>query len=245
MRIIDLSTPLDFEFSVPQPPFINDRKLSEIRYTNTFQDSGFIDTEFTISSHTGTHVVAPMMVLRRDEKPGKYALSDIPLEQLYGWTVTLDVPKGEMQAITADDLEKAAWTIQIKEGDIVLIHTGWGRYFVDEPRNSYYLYSKHPGLEIDGAEWLVRKRIKAFGIDTMNVQCAKYSLFLTQEEKESGVARHIEPIHRLLLQNDIVLIEQLRNLDKLVGRRVVCGFIPLPFKDLEASPIRAVAFLED
>ena len=79
----------------------------------------------------------------------------------------------------------------------------------------------------------------------MSVQCAKYSLFLTEEEKNSGVARHIEPIHRLLLQNDIVLIEQLCNLDKIVGQRVVCGFFPLPFKDLEASPIRAVAFLEN
>lgn len=245
MRILDLSTPYDREQSVPQPPFVSERKLSELRYTNTFEDSGFIDTEFTFSSHAGTHVVAPMMVFSKAEKKGKYALDDIPLKQLYGWTVVLDIPKRELEPITAEDLEKASAGLEIKEGDIVLVHTGWGRYFVDEPKNGYYLYNKHPGLEIDGAEWLVKKKVNAYGQDTMSVQCAKYSLFLTEEDKNSGAMRHIEPIHRLLLQNDIVLIEQLFNLDEIAGRRVVCGFFPLPFKDLEASPIRAVAFLED
>ena len=244
MKMLDLSTPFDFEFSVPQPPFITERKLSELRYTNTFEDSGFIDTELTLSSHAGTHVVAPMMVFSRREKQGKYALGDIPMEQLYGWTVVLDIPKGELAPITAGDLEKASSNLEVKAGDIVLVHTGWGRYFVDEPKNGDYLYNKHPGLEIDGAEWLVKKKIKAYGQDTMSVQCAKYSLFPSAEEKNSGVVRHAEPIHRLLLQNDIVLIEQLCNLDKIAGRRVICGFIPLPIVDREASPVRAIAFLD-
>jgi hypothetical protein len=31
-------------------------------------------------------------------------------------------------------------------GDIVLVHTGWGKYFEKEPRNSHYLFTKRPGL---------------------------------------------------------------------------------------------------
>lgn len=245
MRILDISTPYDWDCSVPQPPFISDRKLNELRWTFTFEDSSYIDAEFTLSSHAGTHIVAPMMVFRREEKAGKYSLDQIPLEQLYGWTTVLDIPKGELEPITAADLEKASKDLEIREGDIVLVHTGWGRYFVTEPRNGYYLYNRHPGLEIDAAEWLVNKKIKAYGQDTMGVQCAKYSLFMTEEEKLSGMTRKIEPVRRLLLGNDIALIEQLHNLDKISSRRVVCGFFPLPFKGVEASPIRAVAFLED
>ena len=244
MELLDLSTPIDWENSVPQPPFVAERGLSEIRATNTFEDSAFIDSEFTLSSHAGTHVVSPMMVFSKTEKKGIYAINDIPLEQFYGWTAVLDIPKGELEPITVHDLDRASRALKIIPGDIVLVHTHWGKYFVADPKNGYYLYNKHPGLDVESAEWLIGKKIKAYGQDTMGIQCGKYSLFPSEDEKEQGVIKHHEPIHRLLLQNDILIIEQLYNLDKIAGRRLICGFFPLPFTELEASPIRAVAFLD-
>jgi kynurenine formamidase len=252
VRIIDLSTPYDMEWSVPQYPYVTEKGLLKIWFTNTFPHDGFVDTAFTLGSHVGTHIDAPMHWCRRHEKKGMYTLDEIPLEQLFGETIVWDIPKKPVlphgEPITAGDFEKANEILPVREGDIVLVHTGWGRYFYEEPKHLKYIHSKGPGLDLSGAEWLVKKKIKAYGQDTMGTQFrGKYSFYLSEEEKEAGVAPidHIEPVHHLLLMNDIVLIEHLCNLDKVAGRRIIAGFFPLPFKGVEGSPVRALAFLEE
>jgi kynurenine formamidase len=250
VKLIDLSTPYDKDYSVPQPPF--DHAGLEIEHVKTPPRDGVYSSKFTITCHYGTHMDAPMHMFSREEKKGKYYLGDIPLEQMYGETVVLDIPKGVEEPygapITAADLEKATKAskeLEIREGDIVLVHTGWGRYFVEDPKSGPYIFYKGPGLDIDGAEWLVTKKIKAYGQDTIGTQYKKYQFFPTKEELIRGVKPSGEPVHKILLGHDIILLEHLYNLDKIKGRRVICGFFPLPFVDIEASPIRAVAFLEE
>ena len=234
----------------PSSPYEHEKL--EIKTYFTVPRDGRYTSEFTMCAHMGTHVDAPMHVFSREKKKGKYYLGDIPLDQLYGETVVLDIPKGEEEPygapITAADLEKASKVskeLEVMAGDIVLVHTGWGRYFEEDPKTGYYIFFKGPGLDIGGAEWLVKKRIKAYGQDTIATQYKKYIFTPTREELDRGVRPNAEPVHKMLLANDIVLIEHLYNLDKIAGRRVTCGFFPLPFKDIEASPIRAVAFLEE
>jgi kynurenine formamidase len=41
------------------------------------------------------------------------------------------------------------------------------------------------------------------------------------------------------------LIEHLTNLDQVAGKRIIAGFFPLPFKGIDACPVRAVAFIEE
>jgi len=250
VKIIDLSTPFDKDYSVPQPPLPWHKY--EIKHVRTMPRDGRWTSEFTLNCHVGTHIDTPMHVCTREEKKARWCLGDIPLEQLFGETVVLDIPKGEEKPygapITAEDLEKASRAskeLEIQGGDIVLVYTGWGRYFVEEPKLGEWIYHMGPGLDISGAEWLIKKRIKGYGQDTMGTQWKRYGVSLTEEEAERGVKRIGDPIHRMMLLNDIVLFEHLHNLDKIAGRRVICGFFPLPFKDIEASPIRAMAFLEE
>jgi kynurenine formamidase len=252
VKIIDLSTPFDMESSVPQYPYVAKKELFKIWFTNTFPQDGFVDSAFTLGSHVGTHIDAPMHWCRRDEKKGMYTLDDIPLERLFGETVVWDIPKKPAlphgEPITAEDFEKANEILPVREGEILLVHTGWGRFFVEEPKNLYYIHSKGPGLDLSGAEWLVKRKIKAYGQDTMGTQFrGKYSFYLSEKEKEDGTPpiEHKEPVHHLMLMNDIVLIEHLFNLDKVAGKRIIAGFFPLPFKGIEGSPVRALAFLED
>lgn len=249
VKLVDLSTPFDTEYSVGMPPF--EYEKYEIKPIRTFGRDGRRTSEFTLNCHIGTHIDAPMHACTREEKEGKWYLGDIPLEQLFGETVVLDIPKGLEEPygapITAEDLEKASSVskeLEIREGDIVLVHTGWGHYFVDEPKTGDYIFYKGPGLEESGAKWLVKKKIKGYGQDTCGTQWKKTFFFPTPEEKEHGEKHLGEHIHRIMLLNDIVLLEHLYNLDKIAGRRVICGFFPLPFKDIEASPMRAVAFVE-
>ncbi len=244
MRILDLSTAFDREFSTPQPPFVSERRLDEIRYTNTFEDSGFVDSELYLSTHAGTHVEAPMMVFARGEKEGRYFLEDFPIDELYAWTAVLDVQKGPLEPITADDLEAASKDVTVESGDFILVHTGWGRYFEQERKHGRYLWENHPGLDPSGAEWVVSKEARGYGQDTMSVQCAKYPLLITEEQQREGQTRPDHAVHKALLGNDILCICQLTNLDQVANQRLVCGYFPLPFRELEASPIRAVAFLD-
>ncbi len=251
VRIVDLSTPYDWQYSSPTYPVAKDLRLYQLSWTFTLPRDGFYMSEYVLGCHIGSHMDTPMHWVRKADYTGKYyALDEVPLEALYGETVCFDIPKGPgAQGIHAEDFEKACkdQNLEVKEGDIVLVHTGWGRYFHDEPKNNYYIYQQCPGLDLDGAEWLVRKKIKGYGQDTMGTQCKDHSFYLTESEKKSGEAyiSHIEPVHHKMLENDILLFEHLYNLDKIKGRRVICGFFPLPLVGVEASPIRALAFLED
>lgn len=249
VRIVDLSTPYDWHNSIAQYPVAKEMGLFRLGWTFTLPRDGFYMSEFTLGCHIGSHMDAPMHWVKEHEKTGKYyTLDDIPLEQLYGEAVVLDIPKGPgAQGIHAEDFERASRGLEVKEGDIVLVHTGWGRYFEADPKNNYYMFQQGPGLDLDGAQWLIEKKIKAYGQDTIGTQRKKYSFYLSDEEKNSPIAYQdrTEPVHHLMLKNDIVLLEHLYNLDKIVGRRVTCGFFPLNLLGVEASPIRALAFLED
>jgi kynurenine formamidase len=91
----------------------------------------------------------------------------------------------------------------------------------------------------------VKKKVKALGTDTVVTPHPKHKLGGgSAEDVAKGSIRSYEPVHRTLLGNDIVLIEQLTNLDKIKGQRVTCSFFPLPVKGLDGCPIRALAFVD-
>jgi kynurenine formamidase len=74
------------------------------------------------------------------------------------------------------------------------------------------------------AEYLVRKKIKMVGIDTLSIDCFETSEF---------------PAHVTFLGNRIPIIENLKNLD-LMSQRSYFMALPLPIKEGSASPIRAI-----
>ena len=58
-----------------------------------------------------------------------------------------------------DDLERAR--PEIRPGDIVIVNTGWHRYYGDNRR--YFVES--PGTYKEAGEWLRDRGVKGFGID--------------------------------------------------------------------------------
>ena len=73
--------------------------------------------------------------------------------------VVVSIPKEKWEVITAEDLEKA--TPEIREGDIVIVNTGWHRYWGDSRK--YFVES--PGTYDEAGAWLAEKKVKGFGID--------------------------------------------------------------------------------
>ena len=240
MKIIDLTCPLDLDYSLPL--HLTNLDSYEWMVSRTIKRDGLRISKMMLLTHCGTHIDAPMHVFERHEKDGIYSVDEWPLEQLYGETVVLDVPKGELEEITAEDLEKAK--PEVREGDIVLVHTGWGRYYVEDRKSSTYITNRRPGFVISAIEWAVKKKVKALGSDLVVPNHPKYQFYPPAEEAERGAVEVYEPIHKTMLGNNIISIEQLTNLDKIKGQRVIAGFFPLPVKGLDGCPIRALAFVD-
>jgi kynurenine formamidase len=74
--------------------------------------------------------------------------------------------------ITKADLEAGLkmYNVTLREGDILIIHTGWGNLFEQYPGQNALYNSGEPGLGKEAANWLVSQKIVAVGNDTWGVE---------------------------------------------------------------------------
>lgn len=107
------------------------------------------------------------------------------------------VPEGTAFNKAEIDAAAAAQGVTIKEGDVVLFHTGWVKLIgKDDAR-----YSKgEPGLGREGAKYLVSKGVTAIGADTWALEVIPF-------EKDAGVFE----VHQILLPHSGTYI--LENVD--------------------------------
>jgi len=85
-------------------------------------------------------------------------LASIPPETFFGNGIVLDMPKTSYETITEADLKAAP----IKDGDIVVINTGWHHLYGDALK----YFGEAPGLTECAAKYLVSKKVKFVAIDT-------------------------------------------------------------------------------
>ena len=107
------------------------------------------------SLHTGTHMIAPLYTIQKGTD-----IKSLPLDCLFGNGIVLDIPKGSYETIEEADLEKAG--ARIKEGDFVVINTGWHHRYSD----ALEYFGEAPGLTEDAAMWLLAKKVRFVAIDT-------------------------------------------------------------------------------
>lgn len=128
--------------------------------------------------------------------------------------------------ITPDELARVQRT-EIRTGDVVLIRTGWSRYFEDPKK---FISEVHgPGPAIDGARWLSKHDVFAVGSDTVAFE---------------KVPDPSMPVHvHLLVERGIHIVECL-NLDELAAAGVfefLFVALPLKIRGATGSPVRPVA----
>lgn len=139
--------------------------------------------------------------------------------------------------ITPEHLEAAEriQNVQIRKGDIVLLRTGWARYWHDPVM---YLTGCTgatqvcgPGPALPGAQWLSKRGIFAAGSDTVAFE---------------RVPDASMPVHvHLLVESGIHIIEAL-NLEELAEEKAyefVFAALPLKIRGATGSPIRPVAIV--
>jgi kynurenine formamidase len=244
-RLYDLSQP--FGHNAPLWPYFPDVKIERFHY---HAKSGVLSQQITTFMHCTTHADSPAHVIE-----GAPYTDEIPLDSYYGTGVVVDIPKGKWGVITPEDLEKAE--PKIEAGDIVIIRTGWHRYYSDS--RQYFAYS--PGLYREAGEWFVERKVKAVGVDHQALDhplataigphgtgpllpdvCEEYK----RETEADEDFPEWEPCHRLLLGNGIMGWENVGgDIDKVVGKRVTIAGFPIRWEKGDGSIVRLVAIVEE
>jgi len=135
--------------------------------------------------------------------------------------------------VTPSDLDLAAERVgEIEPGDVVLIRTGWGRWWSDAER---YIGRDTgvPGVSEAGARWLAERRPVAVGGDS-----------IAFERLPAGAGHSLLPAHRVLLVESGIFIIETMALDELAAAGVldfVFVVAPLLLVGATGSPVRPLA----
>ena len=156
------------------------------------------------------------------------------MEPLVGRGVLLDVARDGVLApehsITREELE--ATGVEVREGDVVLVRTGFGALW-NEPAQ----YLKAAGVSAAGSRWLIERKVTAVGADNL----AWDVIGPADPELHVTLPGHL----LLLVRAGIPIIENL-NLEELAGAGVreftfIC--LPLKMRGATGSPVRPIALV--
>jgi kynurenine formamidase len=211
--------PLDLTLTISQdlPSFPGSPKPHFISWSEIKSDGYNLELLF-LSSHTGTHLDAPFHFIKKGKR-----IHEILPSRLITNAILIHVKKGANQLITRSDIiEFEKKVIRIKNNATVVFSTGWQRNLQKE-----YYFKKNPGLSASAARYLVSKKINLVGIDSPSIDKGNDTKF---------------SVHQILLKNNVLVVENLCNLEKIPREHFKLIVLPLKLKDATGSPVRAIAF---
>jgi len=192
---------------------------------------------FRTAEHGGTHIDAPIHF-----HADRWTVDEIPLDRLVGPAILVDVsdrceidPDHRVSVADLETWEKQHG--QIPAASIVLIRTGFGRFWPDrkaylgtDERGAPAIAKLHfPGLHPDAARWLIAERqIHAVGLDTASI--------------DHGPSKQFEA-HRALFEANVPAFENLAGLDELPATGFTVVALPIKIRGGSGGPLRAIAIL--
>lgn len=202
-----------------------------ITYVHEWSTSNGCVCHFSVIDHPSTHIDAPFHCVQDGAR-----VEDVDISHLFGEAVVLDLYKGDVDyGYTAADL--AAASPKVEEGDIVLIHSGYHDAMPTGRLRQTY-------LTVEAAQWLVDKGVHAVGCEPAGIEHLP-DAYLTKRWYDKDTPNPPSwPAHRVLLGNNVYIVEGLTNLNLLKGKRVRFAALPLLIPGLSGSPVRAVAWLD-
>ncbi|TFG50387.1 MAG: cyclase family protein [Anaerolineales bacterium] len=254
MKAIDLTIPLGIG-TPPWPTYIP----LEVKYFKRLAPNGANGQVVTHSNHVGTHLDGEIHFYT----PGK-DIAQLELDFLVNEGVIVDLSDavGDYQVYTSKMVEDR---VEVKEGDILIVHTGYHHFGWDQPTADEIRYMvKHPGPDREFAEWAKKKKLRWLGVDCgsadhpMNTiirdwmpRQAKEAEAVFQKTYGKSLAEFYDDskyqlMHIDLFPHGIIHAECVGgDIDLLLNQRAMIGFFPWRFVDGEASIGRCVAFVDD
>src|SRR5712692_3069734 len=104
--------------------------------------------------------------------------------------------------ITGADIQAGLkmYNVTLREGDIVIVHTGWGDLFEQFPAQNAVYNSGQPGIGKDAAKWRISQKVVAVGSDNWAVE-----VIPGEDPKEAFIVHNI-----LITDAGIHILENVR-----------------------------------
>ena len=215
MKLLDLTLTVSENI----PTFPGSPQPSFVQDKNIKND-GYNSELLFLSSHTGTHLDAPYHFQEKGEK-----IHEISLKRLVSSAILVKSRKKGDQPITKTDIQKFKKKHgKIPSGSTVIFWTGWQKMIKNI---SYFI--RNPGLSTAAAKYLVSKKINLVGTDSPSIDLGKDKRF---------------PVHHIFSKNNVLIVENLTNLEKIRSSKFHFVVLPLKLKGATGSPVRAIAFVE-
>jgi kynurenine formamidase len=215
MKVIDLTLTISEKI----PTFPGSPKPHFIEW-ETIPKNGYNLELLFLSTHTGTHIDAPFHFVRNGKK-----IHEIAPERLVNEAVLIRIGKNSNRSISKTDIQNFEQKNgKIESGSTVIFHTGWQKNL-----NKKFYFTENPGLSVSAAKYLVSKKINMVGIDSPSIDLGTDSKF---------------SVHHVLAKNNILIVENLANLNKIKSNNFHLITSPLKLKNATGSPIRAFGFVD-
>ncbi len=236
-RIVDLTHTFDTDtlYWPTEEGFILERGNTGIQPGGYYYEAH----RFRSAEHGGTHLDAPIHF-----HEGRWHVDEIPIEHLVGAGVRVDV-RAQSAAdrdylVSLGDLQ--GWEREhgrIPAGSIVLLDTGFSRFWPDrtrymgsEARGAEGVAALHfPGLSSEAARWLAHDRqVHAVGIDTLSIDHGP--------SKDFGT-------HVALCAANVAIFENVADMTDLPARGFDVIALPMKIGGGSGAPLRILALVRE
>jgi kynurenine formamidase len=169
---------------------------------------------------------------------------------------------GDYDVYTSQMIEER---VEVKEGDILIIHTGYHHFGWDMPTANEIRYMvMHPGPDREFADWAKAKKLRWIGVDCGSADHPMNTIIRDWMPRQARQAEKVfskkfgkslaeyfddskyQLMHIEMFPYGIIHAECIGgDIDLLVNRRATVGFFPWRFVDGESSIGRCVAVVDD
>lgn len=255
MKLVDLTIPL----GVATPPWPTYEPL-QVKYFKRLAPNGANGQLLTHSNHLGTHLDGEIHFFTPGRDIASLDLNDF----LVGPAAVVDLSDavGDYQIYTSKMVEER---VEVREGDILIIHTGYHHFGWDQPYADEIRYMvQHPGPDREFAQWAREKKIRWIGVDCGSADHPMNTIIRQWMPRQAAEADRIfrqmygasleerftpdkyQLMHIEMFPHHIIHAECLGGeIDLLLNRRTTVGFLPWRFVDGESCIGRCVAFVDD
>lgn len=234
VRVIDLTHAFD-DKTIYWPNAPSTFQLNRLSYGKTEAGFFYASNSFCTPEHGGTHLDAPIHFAE-----GKRTLDQIPVEQLMGPAVVIDVSAKATAdpdyRLTAEDVR--AWEAKhgpVPQGAIVMLRTGWGQRWPDRKR---YMGDDKPGdttnlhfpsYGAEAARYLVEQRkVGALGVDTASIDHGPSKDFI---------------VHQIANGANVPGLENVASLEEVPETGAWVIALPMKIAGGSGGPVRIVALV--
>ena len=265
MKLVDLSHTM----SIHTPGWVG-YAGNKMWYAQNLQSVSIVAQRIDTAMHVGTHIDGAMHATdgRFNGDMASYAL-----DFLVGPGAIVDVSEhlDDWDVITPKMITSSG--VKVEQGDILILHTGYHRYYQDQPKQDLVRYfCMHPGGKLELLQWMLDMKIKWFGIDAgsgdhpMNTTIRYMRRDLRKQfeqkvgmsvdeffphyeyrHKLSGrlVRNNIFPFHNYAFQEGLIHAENIGgDIEHILNQRCIIGAFPWKFEGLESCPCRVIAFFD-